>query len=85
MVCAGVVCAVTPQHEWGRPLCGRTGPTHECCARVAAQTMTVQTVGVVNFYSAMKTKQCTAARMNRHAETSLAGNAIEMEASIETE
>ena len=48
---------------------------------------TLQTAWVVNFYSTTKTKQCpaiNAVTMNRNAETSLADNAVEMEASIET-
>ena len=47
----------------------------------------VQTAWVVNFYSTTKTKQYSAINavtMNRNAETSLADNAVEMEASIET-
>ena len=73
-VCAGVVCAFIPAQ-------------HECCAGVAAKNTPAQTVCVVDFYSTTKPKQYTAinaAMMDRHAETSVAGSAIAMEASIET-
>ena len=74
--------------NWPRYGLGRKRPSdgrpHSCCVAVAAQTTTAQTVWLVNFYSTTKTKQYTAinaATMNRHAETSLAGNANLMKAS----
>ena len=50
-VCAGVVCAATAR-------VGPAGPT-SAVPGVAAQTMTAQTVLVVNFYSTTKMKQYT--------------------------
>ena len=76
-ICAVVICAAF----------GGAGRLHECCAWVAAQTTTAQTVWEVSFYSTTKTKQYTAINavtISRHAETSLAGNVTVMKASVET-
>ena len=73
-VCAGVVCADTPGTARVEPAVAPAGST-SAVPGVAAQTTTAQTVWVVNFYSTMKTKQCTTINpamimtMSRHAKT----------------